>query len=103
MDKKANSDKQKVESFCAQNLSKSFAAKTVVDSVSLEIKHGEIVGLLGPNGAGKTTLFYLLVGLLAPQQGKVFLQGQEITYLPMHKRARLGLGYLPQNSSILPA
>jgi lipopolysaccharide export system ATP-binding protein len=100
VDKKTNSGEQKVDSFCAQKLSKSFAATTVVDSISLEVWRGEVVGLLGPNGAGKTTLFYLLVGLLAPQQGKVFLEGQEITHLPMHKRARLGLGYLPQNSSI---
>jgi lipopolysaccharide export system ATP-binding protein len=72
----------------------------VVDGVSVEIRTGEIVGLLGPNGAGKTTSFYMIVGLITPDDGQVLLDGQDISHMPMHERARLGIGYLPQEPSI---
>lgn len=83
-----------------QNLQKSFKKRQVVKNFSLEIKSGEVVGLLGPNGAGKTTSFYMIVGLIAADAGSVTLDGQEIRHLPIHERARLGLGYLPQEASI---
>jgi len=72
----------------------------VVDQVSISVKQGEIVGLLGPNGAGKTTTFYMVVGLIAPDEGRVFLNEEDITKLPMYKRAQMGLGYLPQEASV---
>jgi lipopolysaccharide export system ATP-binding protein len=71
-----------------------------VDQVSISVKQGEIVGLLGPNGAGKTTTFYMVVGLIAPDEGRVFLNEEDITRLPMYKRAQMGLGYLPQEASV---
>lgn len=83
-----------------ENLIKKYGNRTVVEGVSLEVNQGEIVGLLGPNGAGKTTTFYMVVGFIKPNDGKVFLDGDEITDLPMYKRARHGIGYLPQESSI---
>lgn len=89
-----------MEGLVAQGLQKWFKHRKVVDNVSLDIHRGEVVGLLGPNGAGKTTSFYMLVGLLATEGGRIFLEGQEITSLPMYQRARLGLGYLPQESSV---
>jgi lipopolysaccharide export system ATP-binding protein len=89
-----------MEGLIAQGLLKRFRHRTVVDDVSLDIQRGEIVGLLGPNGAGKTTSFYLLVGLLNPDRGRIFLEGEEVTRLPMYKRCRLGVGYLPQESSV---
>jgi len=72
----------------------------VVDGVSVEIRTGEIVGLLGPNGAGKTTSFYMIVGLITPDEGQIMLDGRDISHMPMHERARLGIGYLPQEPSI---
>jgi lipopolysaccharide export system ATP-binding protein len=81
-------------------LVKSYHNRTVVDQVSVNVKQGEIVGLLGPNGAGKTTTFYMVVGLIKPDEGKVFLDDRDITKMPMYKRAQLGLGYLPQESSV---
>jgi len=81
-------------------LIKSYRNRTVVNNVSVSVKQGEIVGLLGPNGAGKTTTFYMVVGLIKPDQGKVFLDQQEITRLPMYKRAQQGIGYLPQEASV---
>ena len=72
----------------------------MVDQVSVSVKQGEIVGLLGPNGAGKTTTFYMVVGLIAPDEGRVFLNEEDITHLPMYKRAQMGLGYLPQEASV---
>ncbi len=81
-------------------LKKIYNRREVVKSSTLEVKQGEIVGLLGPNGAGKTTTFYMIVGLVRPDCGKVMLDGREITALPMHKRARLGIGYLPQEASV---
>ncbi len=81
-------------------LVKSFGGRRVVNEISIEVKKGEVVGLLGPNGAGKTTTFYMVVGLLRPDEGHVYLGNDEITHLPMHKRAQRGMGYLPQESSI---
>lgn len=81
-------------------LVKSYRNRTVVNEVSINVNQGEIVGLLGPNGAGKTTTFYMVVGLIKPDQGKVFLDDKEITKLPMYKRAQLGIGYLPQEASV---
>lgn len=83
-----------------EDLVKSYGARTVVNHVSVEVKQGEIVGLLGPNGAGKTTTFYMVVGLVKPDEGRVFLDERDITRLPMYKRARLGIGYLPQEASV---
>ncbi len=83
-----------------RSLKKTFKKRTVVKDVSLEIASGEVIGLLGPNGAGKTTSFYMIVGLIAAEAGRIELDGTEITHLPIHKRARMGLGYLPQEASI---
>lgn len=82
------------------SIKKSYKGRPVVDGVTVEVKQGEIVGLLGPNGAGKTTSFYMIVGLVRPDQGQVFLDELEITKLPMYKRAQLGIGYLPQEVSV---
>ena len=81
-------------------LVKKYGKKTAVDGISIEVKQGEIVGLLGPNGAGKTTTFYMVVGLVRPNQGSVYLGDKNITHYPMHKRAHLGIGYLAQEPSI---
>jgi len=89
-----------MEGLVAQGLVKWFRHRKVVDTVSLDIQRGEVVGLLGPNGAGKTTSFYMLVGLLAAEGGRIFLEGEEITQLPMYQRCRRGIGYLPQESSV---
>lgn len=83
-----------------QELVKRYGRRTVVNQVSVQVKQGEIVGLLGPNGAGKTTTFYMVVGLIKPDEGKVFLDQQDITEMPMYKRAQLGIGYLPQEASV---
>ena len=83
-----------------RNLVKSYRSRKVVNSVTLEIKQGEIVGLLGPNGAGKTTTFYMVVGLTRPDDGQVFLNDADITNFPMHQRAKKGLSYLPQEPSV---
>ena len=84
----------------SQNLIKQYGSKRVVNDVSVEVNTGEIVGLLGPNGAGKTTTFYMFVGLVKPDTGKIFLNDEERTSLPMYRRARKGLGYLPQEASV---
>jgi len=84
----------------ASNLKKSFKDTLIIKGVSIEAKTGEVVGLLGPNGAGKTTTFYLICGLLSPDEGEVKLDSEDITKLPLHKKARIGIGYLPQESSI---
>ena len=84
----------------AQNLMKSYSGKKVVKDISLTVNQGEIVGLLGPNGAGKTTSFYMIVGLIKPNGGKIFLDNEEITSFPMYKRAQSGIGYLAQEASV---
>jgi len=89
-----------MEGLSAQGLQKWFKHRKVVDDVSLDIQRAEVVGLLGPNGAGKTTSFYMMVGLLPTDGGRIFLEGQEISSLPMYQRCRLGIGYLPQESSV---
>ena len=83
-----------------ENLVKKYRSRTVVDHVSVEVEQGEIVGLLGPNGAGKTTTFYMMVGLIRPREGKIFLDEEDITKLPVYKRARKGIGYLAQEASV---
>jgi len=83
-----------------KGLRKVYRRRTVVDNVDLELVQGEVVGLLGPNGAGKTTSFYMIVGFITPDGGKVYIDDRDISRLPMYKRARLGIGYLPQESSI---
>jgi len=84
----------------AENIIKKYKKRTVVKGVSIDVNQGEIVGLLGPNGAGKTTSFYMIVGLVTPNEGKIFLDGEDITDLPMYKRAQKGIGYLAQEASI---
>lgn len=83
-----------------EELFKSYGGRRVVDGLSFSVNKGEIVGLLGPNGAGKTTAFYMTVGLIRPDAGRVFFQGHDVTPLPMHKRARMGMGYLAQEPSV---
>jgi lipopolysaccharide export system ATP-binding protein len=84
----------------AEHLFKKYKSRTVVNDVSVEVDQGEIVGLLGPNGAGKTTSFYMITGLVKPNQGRIFLDGEEITTLPMYRRAKKGVGYLAQEASV---
>jgi lipopolysaccharide export system ATP-binding protein len=83
-----------------EGLVKIYGRRAVVNGVDIELGKGEIVGLLGPNGAGKTTSFYMMVGLVRPNGGRVIFQGEDVTFLPMHQRARMGMGYLPQEESI---
>ena len=83
-----------------EHLIKRYGKRTVVDDVSIELEQGEIVGLLGPNGAGKTTTFYMTTGLVAANNGKIFLNDKDITNFPMYQRAKLGIGYLPQEASV---
>jgi lipopolysaccharide export system ATP-binding protein len=82
------------------DLAKSYKSRQVLRQLSLDVASGEVVGLLGPNGAGKTTAFYMIVGLVLPERGRIFLDDEELTWLPMHRRAQLGLGYLPQEASV---
>ena len=84
----------------AESLRKRYKSRTVVQDVSLSVSSGEVVGLLGPNGAGKTTCFYMIVGLVAADAGRIHLDGKELTHLPIHRRARLGISYLPQENSV---
>jgi lipopolysaccharide export system ATP-binding protein len=84
----------------AEHLAKRFKFRQVVNDISLEIRSGEVVGLLGPNGAGKTTAFYMIVGLIPADSGRILLDGKDLTRMPMHQRARIGLGYLPQEASV---
>ena len=84
----------------ACNLKKVYGSRTVVDHVGLNVQKGQVVGLLGPNGAGKTTTFYMIVGLVRPDEGEIKVNGQTVTNLPMHERALQGIGYLPQEASI---
>jgi len=94
------SERTKFEVLKAEHLVKSFNGRRVVDNVSIDIKRGEIVGLLGPNGAGKSTTFYMMIGRIMPESGRVFNGEKDITALPMYERARTGLGYLPQEASV---
>jgi lipopolysaccharide export system ATP-binding protein len=89
-----------MSSLKAAGLAKSYKSRQVVRNLSLEVANGEVVGLLGPNGAGKTTAFYMIVGLVSCEAGSIELDGRDITFLPMHRRAQLGLGYLPQEASV---
>ena len=89
-----------MKSLAVRDLRKRYREREAVKGVSFQIAPGEVVGLLGPNGAGKTTIFYMIVGLVRPDNGTVLLNGQDITRLPMHRRARMGLGYLPQEPSV---
>ena len=84
----------------ASHLKKSYGSRTVVHDVSISVQKGEVVGLLGPNGAGKTTSFYMIVGLVRADAGSITIDGQPVTHLPIHRRSRLGLSYLPQEASI---
>src|SRR6188474_3387309 len=84
----------------SENLIKKYKKRSVVNNVSVQVQQGEIVGLLGPNGAGKTTSFYMIVGLIKPNEGNIFLENENITGLPMYKRAKLGIGYLAQEASV---
>ncbi len=84
----------------AQDIKKSYSKRAILTGVNLSVSQGEVVGLLGPNGAGKTTCFYIVVGLVKPDDGKITLNGKDITHFPMHARARLGVGYLPQEASV---
>ncbi|MEP6703480.1 MAG: LPS export ABC transporter ATP-binding protein [Acidobacteriota bacterium] len=95
-----NGHDSRANSLSAHNLQKTYGRRRVVDDVSLSVSQGEVVGLLGANGAGKTTTFYMMVGLERTERGNIFLNGQDATVLPMYLRARLGLGYLPQEPSI---
>lgn len=97
MVRKANKEVDILEIF---NIGKKYKKRTVLKNVSLHVKKGEAVGLLGPNGAGKTTCFYCVTGLITPDYGDVYINGQDITDMPMYKRAKMGIGYLPQESSI---
>jgi len=91
---------ERFEGLSVVGLGKSFKGRPVLRSVGLKVSRGEAVGLLGPNGAGKTTSFYCVTGLISPDEGKIYLNGEDITPLPMYRRARLGIGYLPQEASI---
>ncbi len=84
----------------SENLKKVYKKRAVVNKVSVQVQQGEVVGLLGPNGAGKTTTFYMVVGMIKPNEGKVFLENREITGEPMYKRSKMGIGYLPQEASV---
>src|SRR5215472_17701408 len=89
-----------MKSLETREISKTYRGRKVVDDVSLYVKEGEVVGLLGPNGAGKTTSFYMIVGLISPDSGRILVDGQDITDLPMYLRARRGISYLPQEASV---
>jgi lipopolysaccharide export system ATP-binding protein len=91
---------ERAKALKAEALTKSYAGRTVVNGVSIDVRSGEVVGLLGPNGAGKTTTFYMIVGLTRPNSGRVFLGDDDVTELPMYQRARAGISYLPQEPSV---
>ncbi|MBK8467231.1 MAG: LPS export ABC transporter ATP-binding protein [Chloracidobacterium sp.] len=95
-----HSPKHDIDSLAAQHLQKTYGSRRVVDNVSLSVAPGEVVGLLGANGAGKTTTFYMMVGLESSEEGSISMNGRDVSALPMYLRARLGLGYLPQESSV---
>src|SRR5206468_4512335 len=89
-----------MQTLATDEIAKAYRGRRVVNGVSLHVNQGEVVGLLGPNGAGKTTSFYMIVGLIPPDKGKIFLNETELTDLPMYKRSQLGVGYLPQEPSV---
>lgn len=91
---------EQVNQLRGENLRKRYGKRWVVDGVTVQVRQGEVVGLLGPNGAGKTTTFYMLIGFIVPNRGQVFLDGEEITALPMYRRAQRGISYLPQEPSV---
>src|SRR6478672_4269568 len=91
---------QRIDGLEVRSIAKAYDRRAVLHDVSLDVHRGEVVGLLGPNGAGKTTCFYSVMGLVKPDSGRIFLDGSDITDLPMYRRAILGLGYLPQETSI---
>lgn len=93
-------EQRRIRKIEARNLVKAFGERTVVNDVSFQVESGQVVGLLGPNGAGKTTSFYMVVGLVQPDSGTVLLDGVDISRFPMHRRARVGVGYLPQEPSV---
>jgi lipopolysaccharide export system ATP-binding protein len=93
-------ENNKVETFHAKELKKIYGPRTVVKDVSIEVTRGEVVGLLGPNGAGKTTSFYMMVGLVKTDNGSITLNGEDVTSMPLHERAKKGVGYLPQEASV---
>ena len=95
-----NPDQPSSDRLEVREISKTFRSRTVVDRVSLTLRGGEVVGLLGPNGAGKTTTFYMIVGLIPCDRGIIEVNGQDVTHKPMHVRARMGVGYLPQEASV---
>ena len=90
----------KTEGLYVKNLVKKYKRKKIISGIDLQLNKGEVVALLGPNGAGKTTTFYAIAGLVIPEEGSVLLNGKDITFLPMYRRAKLGMGYLPQEASI---
>src|SRR6202158_5078720 len=94
------SQQQEKDCLEVQNIVKTYGGRRVVNELSFSVKQGEVVGLLGPNGAGKTTAFYMTIGLIKPDAGSVFFKGQDVTHLPIHKRAALGMGYLAQEPSV---
>ena len=101
MDVQPTGNPERVESVLrSEGLVKRYKKRAVVNEVTIQVKQGEIVGLLGPNGAGKTTTFYMIVGMIRPNAGRVFMDGTEMTTLPMYQRARMGIGYLPQEASV---
>src|SRR5512135_1034303 len=89
-----------MQTLATEEIGKSYRGRRVVNAVSLHVKQGEVVGLLGPNGAGKTTCFYIITGLIQADTGTIQLDGSDITHLPMYRRSRMGIGYLPQEASI---
>ena len=100
MERKASLLDSKTEGLYVKNLVKKYKRKKIISGINLQLNKGEVVALLGPNGAGKTTTFYAIAGLVMPEKGTVLLNGKDITYLPMYRRAKLGIGYLPQEASI---
>ena len=100
MEKKDSLLDSRTEGLYVKNLVKKYKRKKIISGINLQLNKGEVVALLGPNGAGKTTTFYAIAGLVMPEEGNVLLNGNDITYLPMYRRAKLGMGYLPQEASI---